>query len=174
MNKIIQFLTQILIKYCEKKNKVFYIKGGLSTEVFLVRYIVFKTRFGHLYIHRFLRSDIDSPHDHPWNFFTYIVKGSYTEAFYDKKKPTSYSLWSKTKNTRKQGSLAFRNATDVHTVIIDKVYSLEEIDQAPLTLCLIGPRKREWGFWNHDGATFTDWRRALNIQPGDPRIEGSE
>lgn len=187
MRKIIELLCKGLVKYCEARGKVFYIKGGpQNTTIYLARYIVFKSKYGCIYIHRFMRSDSDTPHDHPWNFFTYVISGRYQEVFYERKAKLGYidndtskdlefrAFWQQKTNTRLAGSIAYRNATDVHQVVVDKARDIDEVEDAPFTVCLIGPRIREWGFWSDNGSTFTDWRKYLSIKPNDPRIEGSE
>lgn len=176
---MINFICKLLVSLCEFRGKVFYIKGGdEGNTVYLVRYIVFKSKYCCLYIHRFMRSDSDTPHDHPWNFFTYVIAGGYTEVFYQKKAQVENGaftqLWTKTLNTRLPGSVAYRRATDIHQVVVDKDRNMDEIADAPFTVCLIGPRRREWGFWSEGGAVFTDWRKYLNIKPNDARIEGAE
>lgn len=196
MNKFVEFICKQLVKWCEKRGKVFYIKGGDQNKtVYLVRYIVLKSKLCCIYIHRFMRSDSDTPHDHPWNFFTYVISGGYKEVYYDRSKPDIYeqlkavggymedhhyydrsyrNLWTRTVNERLPGSIAYRKATDVHQVVTDKEREMSEINDAPFTICLMGPRVREWGFWSNDGTTFTDWRKYLNISPDDPRVEGAE
>ena len=86
LNKLIYFL----VERCIKKGRVFHITGSAdqSEDVYLVRYIVVKSKYLCIYIHRFLRSDTSDPHDHPWNFITYIVSGGYQEHFYDVNQPT--------------------------------------------------------------------------------------
>ncbi len=194
MKYLIEKLVIKLVDWCMKRKRVFLITGGEENKtVYLVRYILFKSKYGCIYIHRFMRSDADCPHDHPWNFFTYIVSGGYTEVYYDVEKPvtgliTIYtsisdetelrfkSYWSKTLNKRVPGSLAYRKATDIHQVVLDRSYEMNEIKDAPLTICFMGPRLRHWGFWdlNKKGSVWTDWRKYLNITPNDVRIEGSE
>jgi hypothetical protein len=182
LNKFMTAFVKMLIKRCEKRGDVFYIKGGPAGKtVYLVRYIAFKSRFGCIYIHRFMRSDADDPHDHPWNFFTYVCEGGYKEYFYDREKPQIYkgefkTMWTRYVNNRAPGSIAFRKATDIHQVVLDRSYEMEEIEQAPLTICLMGPRLREWGFWDLKaaGAIFTDWRKYIGIRADDPRYKGSE
>lgn len=176
---MIKFIVKMLVKLCEETGNVHKIVGGKNKDVYLVRYILFKSKYCCIYIHRFLRSDSDTPHDHPWNFFTYVVSGSYKELFYDKNKTVATKKGFKSLcvphiNDRPEGSLAYRRATDIHQVIVDKTRKLEEIEDAPLTICLIGPRVRDWGFWNKEGTDFTDWRKYLKISPDDPRIVGSE
>jgi hypothetical protein len=179
---MIRLLANYLVKWCEKNNRVHYITGGPTGKtVYLVRYIVFKSKLCCVYIHRFMRSDADDPHDHPWNFFTYIISGGYTELHYKTEvdmltHESTRFLWEPVSNKRTPGSLAHRRATDIHQVVLDRSYEMDEIDQAPFTVCLMGPRRRHWGFWpksNH-GTTWVDWREYLDIQEGDARIEGSE
>lgn len=192
INMIVKPIVYLLIKRAEKNNNIFYITGGADQKtVYLVRYILWKSYwFGCCYIHRFVRSDADIPHDHPWNFYTYIVDGYYTEAFFERKSVQTddgkqfVSFFKPKLNIRKPGSLAYRKATDVHKVIAPKEIHIsvddpEEVKRdkmkpAPLTICLMGPRLREWGFWSMDGSEFTDWRKYLDIKPGDHRIVGGE
>jgi len=175
---MIKLLVQLAIKYCEWRKRVYHIMGNNNQDVFLVRYILFKSKSFSIYIHRFLHSDADAPHDHPWNFYTYVVENGYQEYFYDLNKPQIkdnkfVSYWTMHINSRKEGSLAYRKATDVHRVVLPKAYSLNEIKEAPLTICLMLKRQRNWGYWR-DGCYFIDWREYLNIEPDDNRIEGSE
>lgn len=186
MNKLIKYLTDKLVAYCEKRGKVFKITGGPNGEtVYLVRYIAYSGMLGCVYIHRFMRSDADDPHDHPWDFWTYVISGGYTEIRYDRSSPVVgmekgdfvfSSLWTRTENKRKPGSFAKIRANDIHQVVVDKSRNMDEIEDAPYTICYMKPRIREWGFWSLEdkGKKFVDWREYLSITPYDPRIEGSE
>lgn len=195
LNKLIKAITDSLVKWCEKKGRVYYITGGPKGKtVYLVRYIVFKSKYMCIYVHRFMRSDADDPHDHPWNFFTYVISGGYKEWFYNRNravriKDMFQSYWTSQMNIREPGSIAYRRATDIHKVVVDNEIELElgedpavakeKIQKAPYTICIMGKRRREWGFWQSEpgyaeGSKFIDWRRYLNIVPGDSRIEGGE
>ena len=61
-----------------------------SDEPYLERYYVFlkdRTWFPfNIFVHKFLKSDRDHLHDHPWPYFTLILKGGYYEwvPYYDK------------------------------------------------------------------------------------------
>jgi len=182
-NKLVKFVVDLLVKRCIKKGKIFKIVGGKNDDVYLVRYIVYKGKLGCIYVHRFMRSDADSPHDHPFNFWTYIISGGYHEVFYDRSKPIIdpytkkfESFWTRSINIREPGDFAYRRANDIHQVVVDKTRTIDEIKDAPYTICFIGPRVREWGFWPLEmkGSGFLDWREYLNITPNDSRIEGSE
>lgn len=185
MRTLLNKIIYALVEWCKNTGRVYYITGSANKqeEVYLVRYIVLKSKWMCIYIHRFMRSDSSDPHDHPWNFITYIVSGGYTEVFYNREMPVKdlktnrfVSYWTKKLNTRVPGSFAFRRATDIHRVVVDRKYSLFELEQAPLTACIMFNRQRNWGFWplKDEGSKFVDWRRYLRIRPKDPRIAGSE
>lgn len=174
--KLINWLVLVLENWLERRGRMFVIMSSGTQHPYLVRYILFKSKRGCIYIHRFLRSDDLIHHDHPWNFYTYIVDGQYIEEKITKGH-TNYWFCEKTK--RDTSSIAYRKSTDIHRVILDRDYTLEEKHSAPLTVCFIGPRLREWGFWKpltSDGnrRLFIDWRQYLKITPDDPRWEGHE
>lgn len=153
LNRLIHKITLQLIAYCEGRGKVFFITGKGTQDIYLIRYLLVNTRFFNFYIHRFLRSDHDVPHDHPWDFITYVVDGEYREEKYED--PTGFYLKSDTDfqkvyNYRGKGSLVFRKATDVHKVKVEESVPVLEKERAPLTICITGPRKRTWGFWEGD------------------------
>ena len=182
MRWLIEKIALGLCWLCEKRSSVYYIKGGpQNSTVYLVRFIVFKSKWLSLYIHRFMRSDNDDPHDHPWNFFTYVISGGYKEVFYDRMKPVEsegvfQSFWTRSINIRVPGSIARRKATDIHQVVVDRPYEMNELRQAPFTFVLLGPRRREWMFWSlaDNGAKSTDWRSYLKMRADNPAFRGSE
>ena len=53
--------------------------------LYLRRFYLFRSswigkNFGDLYLHKIYRSDDDKdPHDHPWSFRTFVLKGGYTD-----------------------------------------------------------------------------------------------
>lgn len=189
LNRLIKFVADRLVNWCVKNDRVAYITGGPKGKtVYLVRYIVFQSKLCCIYIHRFIRSDADDPHDHPWNFFTYVIEGGYTEVYYDKSSGlitniNNFVFWKRKENKRVAGSLAYRRDVDIHKVVVDEQIELnsneghnfEKIRKAPYTICLMGWRRREWGFWPlvDKGVRFVDWREYLSIKPNDERIKGS-
>ncbi len=86
-----------------------------------------------IYLHRWLRSDPDDLHDHPWDFVSVIVDGGYWEV------TEAGSTW------RDVGSIAFRKATDRHRV------ELDPISPRPTSLIITGPVQREWGYHTTEG-----------------------
>ncbi len=64
-------------------------------------------------------------HDHPWNFWVFVLKGFYFDV-----NPNGKELM-------KRFSLTYRKAEHKHTVETNGCW----------TLCFCGPDKREWGFY---------------------------
>ena len=80
-----------------------------------------------VYVHRFLRSDRDVMHDHPWDNMTVVLEGEYLEE-------TPHGTFH-----RRTGEVVFRQATDAHRVVLPE-------GQTPLTAFFTGPSIRDWGF----------------------------
>lgn len=136
---MVNWIVNKIISLCEKYNRYYKITGRpgyFEEEVYLIRYFIFKSRFFNIYIHRFLRSDADDLHDHPWHFWTYMLQGAYTEM----------SPQGLTRRTTKKNKFKYMAPTHLHSVKVDKVILWEERSRAPLTLCITGPIQREWGF----------------------------
>lgn len=160
INRFANWLVPRLADWCERRKRVFRITGTAGPDdVYLIRYFLFRSKYFSIYIHRFLRSDRDDPHDHPFNFLSYIVKGSYLERLYDPMGP-EYDYWGDARSVepvgtlfcpwaadRKQGSWGFRPAETVHSVFLSKEYTYAERDQAPLSVIFRGVDRRQWGFW---------------------------
>ena len=121
-----------------------------SNEPLLERYYVFlkdRTWFPfNIFVHKFLKSDPDHLHDHPWPYFTLILKGGYYEwvPYYDKdnKKMTEICKW------RGPGHFRICKATSYHRIDLNPTVTA-------WTLFIPGPQKREWGFlvrnkWIHN------------------------
>jgi len=85
-----------------------------------------------LYIHKFTSSDISTHHDHPSNNYSTMIKGSYTEEYYDKK--------SKSIKSRKYNAPCFRffPASHIHRIIINRPC---------WTIVLMTKKRKEWGFY---------------------------
>lgn len=195
MNKLIFFLTQFLMQWCERRGRVFKITGTAGSEdVYMIRYYVVKSRWFNFFIHQFLRSDRDDLHDHPWNFCTYLVRGAYTEQKYNDQTgtvertrrenlviPYSYSVKpgvpkdavripeefvERKTFLRKQNTFVFRKATDLHRVVVDQDLKESRKDEAALTLFFSGPHVREWGFVQ--AGKWIPWKKYLGLPEDTP------
>lgn len=116
-----------------------------SKEPYLERYYVFlkdRKRFPfNVFIHKFLKSDPDDVHDHPWPYATLILKGGYYE--WTPNFDSQGTKISETRHWRGPGHVRFCRATSYH-----------RIELAPgiecWTMFMPGPQRREWGFLVQD------------------------
>lgn len=106
---------------------------------------IFQHPWGTVRVHHILRSDNDRhPHDHPWNFVSLILSGSYKERLFteytSERNHSMLLIFS-------PGMINRKKATDMHVLTLDK----------PVwTFVISGPRLRTWGFHTPDG--FIPWR----------------
>lgn len=114
---------------------------------YLTRYILFKSSYFNMYIHKFLSSDEDRAlHDHPWNSFGLILWGSYMEHV-----PLDYEKWKKGDRTEK---IIKRNFLNFVYRPAETIHRIELIDNKPVwTLFITTGKWREWGFWCPKGFT---------------------
>jgi hypothetical protein len=121
-----------------------------SSEPLLERYYVFlkdRTWFPfNIFVHKFCKSDPDDVHDHPWPYFTLILKGGYYEWIPqfnpDGTKNCEIRKW------RGPGHCRICSPKSYHRIeLVDGITAW--------TLFMPGPHKREWGFlvdnkWVHN------------------------
>jgi len=126
-----------------------------NDEPYLERYYLFlkdRQRFPfNIFLHKFLKSDPDDVHDHPWPYATLILKGGYYEWVpqFDKdgNKIAEIAYW------RKPGHFRTSSANSFHRIELDPTVEC-------WTLFMPGPQKREWGFlvknkWIHNDIYLT-------------------
>lgn len=117
--------------------KKMYISDGFKI-TYMIRWTLLTVPWFSLKIHKFLSSDNDCMHDHPWSFISIILKGSYTE-----ETPAGKKLY-------KSGRVLFRKATYRHRILVDK----------PCWSFVITFRHtRRWGFWTKDG--WVHWMKYI-------------
>jgi len=112
-----------------------------SNEPYLERYYIFlKERSWfpfNVFIHKFLKSDPDDVHDHPWPYATLILKGGYFEWIpqFDSqgRKIAEMCAW------RGPGHFRTCGANSYHRIELDPAVEC-------WTMFMPGPHKREWGF----------------------------
>jgi len=151
-----------LLQYWASRSRVEVISGHGSDTPYLVRYHLLNNRFCKLYLHYFLRSDLDDPHDHPWNFWTLMLQGAYTEELYNWRTRT----FKQTRRTPVSNSLIGRKATDIHRIITDESIEMDEFGKwrrAPMTLFFAFRKYQEWGFVENykDGPRWKVWSAYL-------------
>jgi len=118
------------------------------SKVYLRRLRIVQTPWFALYLHFIFLPDEDrDPHDHPWNFWSFIVKGGYTERMYDLGGPFG--------NMRFLGEKTHRRGY-LHSVKVNQAHRIVRAEPGLTTLVFCGRRQRDWGFWTEDG--FVRWQ----------------
>jgi len=125
---IMETTDSLLKKY--KRHRI--IKDRITNEAYLERYYLFlKDRQDfpfNIFLHKFLKSDPDDLHDHPWDYFTFILRGGY------------YEHTPKGKTWRRPFTFKCGKATDLHRIELDP-----DVPDC-WTLFIPMKKKREWGF----------------------------
>jgi len=160
---IIQTLKNKFFEFMERRGRKRVIMDRLENEPYLERYYVFlKDRSWfpfNVFLHKFLKSDPDDVHDHPWPYATLILKGGYYEwvPVFDKNggKIAEMCHW------RGPGHFRTCSANSYHRIEL-----AEGIEC--WTLFMPGPHKREWGFlvknkWMENGKYF-EYRKSAKLQ----------
>jgi len=131
----------MFLKLLEKLGRKRIVMDRVENEPYLERYYVFlreRKRFPfNVFLHKFLKSDPDDVHDHPWPYATLVLKGGYWEwiPHFDTvgRKTGEYQVW------RGPGHFRVSKARSFHRIELDP-------DITAWTLFMPGPKQREWGF----------------------------
>jgi hypothetical protein len=134
------------LQWLERIGRKRIVMDRINNEPYLERYYVFlrdRKRFPfNVFLHKFLKSDPDDVHDHPWPYATLILKGGYWEwvpQFNSKgEKVGEIAHW------RKPGHFRTCSANSFHRIELDPSVEC-------WTLFMPGPQKREWGFLTRRG-----------------------
>lgn len=104
-------------------------------ELYLRRYVLGRCKQLSVYLHQFWQSDYDVPHDHPWDFMSFVVKGHYIEHFADG-----------TSERRGLFSFRYRSAREFHWIEVP-----EGMEGKTWTIFIGFRVKRVWGFLTPTG-----------------------
>ena len=118
------------------KNRKRIILDRDNNNEYLVRYYLFlkdrKSFPFNITLHKILKSDEPTLHNHPWNWGALIVKGGYWEHTPNGK------FW------RGPGSFRYRKSEDLHYLELEKD---EDGNELPCwSLFFMGKQKADWGF----------------------------
>ena len=131
----------MLLKLLERLGRKRIVMDRVENEPYLERYYLFlreREQFPfNVFLHKFLKSDPDDVHDHPWPYATVILKGGYWEwiPHFDTvgRKTGEYQVW------RGPGHFRVSKANSFHRIELDP-------DITAWTLFMPGPKQRDWGF----------------------------
>jgi hypothetical protein len=147
----------VLLKLLDKLGRRRIVMDRVNNEPYLERYYVFlkdRTWFPfNIFIHKFLKSDPDDVHDHPWPYATLILKGGYWEWI-----PQFNSLGQKIGEIatwRGAGHFRICKANSFHRIELDP-------NVTAWTLFIPGPQQREWGFLAN--GRWIPWQHYLKLR----------
>lgn len=151
-------LAKLVIWWCWRKpdKRIFNITGSTPDDVYMIRYKILEwDRIPwRVYIHQFIRPDRDTYHDHPWGFWTYIIRGGYTE------KILVDPYWPAYEERRLDaGWHGFRDNTHKHYIA--------GLHNNPLTFVATTRKKSSWSFWPqglNQSHHPVPWRDFLNSE----------
>lgn len=118
---------------------------GVEGDLYLDRLSLVRTPWFSIKLHRIYRPDRQRDlHDHPWNFLSLVLRGSYVEDVPCKNPASPFT------DSRRVRWWNWKRAEDRH--------SIREVSRSPVwTLVFCGPKRREWGFWVENGTRFVKW-----------------
>lgn len=112
-----------------------------DNEPYLERYYIFlKDRKWfpfNMFVHKFLKSDPDEVHDHPWPYCTIILRGGYWE--WTPVLGPNGRVLGEVQQWKGAGQIRFGRSTDYHRIELEPGIT-------PWTLFIPGPKLRDWGF----------------------------
>ena len=129
-------------KLLEKAKKLVLVKKIVSQKgvTHFRRWRLFWSPWGSVYLHHITNSDLDiDPHDHPWDFRSLILKGSYSE---ESRYPKDDYKRSHV-NIFKPGMVNKKKTTEVHKLTLKS--------KSVWTLVFVGKRKHDWGYQTANG-----------------------
>ena len=147
---ILQKMKDLLFKWLERHDRKRIIMDRESKEPYLERYYIFlkdRQLFPfNVFLHKFLKSDPDDVHDHPWPYATLILKGGYWE-WIPQFNPDG-TLNCEIRKWRGPGHFRMCKPESYHRVELKPGVTA-------WTLFMPGPQRREWGFlvdnkWIHN------------------------
>lgn len=145
----------MLLKLLDRLGRKRIVMDRVNNEPYLERYYVFlrdrKWFPFNIFLHKFLKSDPDDLHDHPWPYATLILKGGYWEwipQFNDNgEKIGEIAKWCGA------GSFRWAKASSYHRIELDP-------DVECWTLFMPGIKQREWGFLFK--GSWIQWEKYLS------------
>jgi len=119
------------LNWLEKHGRKRVVMDRYCNEPYLTRYYLFlKDRKWfpfNVFLHNFHKGDLDDLHDHPWPYFTLILRGGYWET------TPEGTFW------RKPGHFRVCGPDSLHRIKLEPNTNV-------WTLFIPGPHLREWGF----------------------------
>jgi hypothetical protein len=152
---ILQKIKDLSLNWLEKHDRKRVIMDRQCNEPLLTRYYLFLKERKYfpfnVFLHKFHKGDPGDVHDHPWPYFTLVLKGGY----YEYTPNFKYGkMVGETKHWRGPGHWRICSSYSYHRIELKDGVT-------PWTLFMPGPQTREWGFlvknkWIHNDSYLYD------------------
>lgn len=117
-----------------------------ASDEYLVRYILFRTPWFGVQVHRINRADSDRDmHNHPRAFWSIILRGGYDEERDAEFGGRRHHLW----RQHRVGSINRMKLKDFHSI-------RTMVREPTWTLVIVGPARQKWGFLTEHGFIEAD------------------
>jgi hypothetical protein len=118
-------------------------------EIYLKRLRFIQTPYFGIYVHWINRPDNDrGPHNHPWPFTSFILRGGYSEDLY--RQPMF-----------RTGEVQHRTwgRFSLHSVALSAAHRITSAKPGTISVIFMGKRSCDWGFYINepDGVRFYNW-----------------
>jgi hypothetical protein len=106
------------------------------SKVYLTRWRLISTPWFAIFVHRLDGPDPRAtPHDHPWSFRSFVLRGGYIERRLD---PLTMEI---------DEARVVRRMNHIHA---GEAHSIRRLLRAPTwTIVFVGSRRRTWGYWEN-------------------------
>lgn len=162
---IASFAMKYWVTFMDRLGRRRIIMDRVNDEPYLERYYIFmkdrSERFPfNIFIHKFLKSDPDDLHDHPWGFFTFIIAGGYWEYQFEDGPPSKVTESKKDESENEEAESCvvpklvkkWRGLGFFQSVPANHTHRIELDPERPDCWTLFIPRLRvqKWGFFKNN------------------------
>lgn len=139
MNILLYLIAKLLICLASFRNKRIFIDkfGGISNKLdpFLIRSIIFRNKKFNYFIHEHIRTDAMPHHDHPWDFISLVIKGTFLEEI---RSPETGKITT-IKHSTNENRIYIRKSNEFHRIIIPT-------GERPITMIICFNKKHKWNY----------------------------
>ena len=166
--RIFLIISEKLLNYSEKlfkynNSRVRIVQDRKGVEPYLMRYYLFikeRSNFPfNIFIHKFLKSDEEDVHDHPWSFFHIIISGGYWEHLPEDNNNLDLGF---KKIWREPGHYKYVDASYIHRVELARDKNDKLIQ--PWTIFIPFKQKFDWGFWINSNVDGQGWKKINHTE----------
>jgi hypothetical protein len=132
---------------------------GQDGGVYLDRLRLIGTPFFSIYLHDILEPDPDyDPHNHPWVFWSFVLRGGYIEDLY-----AADEMHFENSHAALIAKLV-HSRFSVHKMKLGWAHRIIYCQPRTKTLVISGRRQRNWGFFTKRG--FVPWQEYVEMRDG--------